>query len=874
MKWRVHGLAVATALCLSTPAWLALPALAAPTPQSPTDPEVASQWANPAIRAEVPTDQDGQQLIGLELIEADDLATAEIEPGQPLTLKLAITNYADAAISDISLQARRADTAWTTSQARRTLSFDISDYSQLGATQQLLEPIAPGESREVSITTPTAIDATDSLRLSPDTVQAMMIALSGNLESGDYNGNQLLATERMLVSVGDSDPDEPTIAEDAEAVVTPDEQIPGLGLIYPLSATVDIVPGETGTAPEEAPLILASEQLAGQLAPGGRLDELLSVYRTATTTGSGATELNESSCLAIDPALVDTVERMSQGYTVSETRPSRTPTAQRLRDSWNSTDASESGEQGSGVDDAQRWLEQLRETAAQGCILALPWANADLNAVGATANQWLYREALERGPATLQLILGTTPTGNIVVPGSGYITEQAALGLGWADQSQSEILEKGMSGAWETDAATHTSQDSDDTEDSSLESTDTPAENTVTPPEPASTVSVLVSDNSIWQMPTADRFASLAPGINGVTFQGSLGALLAATGPNPSTVGYSDPVARFDYRLDSVTSRAISAGAALRLSVAEETFPGDWAQTAQPVLAIAPTDLDPTTASVLLDTTSDLLADDRASALPIDVAVTPTPQQQAELDSQPLTAGGSGVERFGSPYSDPTSISDTEILSASQQARYTDDLTRMTVNSSGIALSRYGFTLPLRRDILTALSGTYRNSIGTHDEAVDNSNQLLDDNRETLQDLRGSVALIPPGNVYTRASESSPLLIVAENGLPLPVTAELAYSGPEGAYITVPEQVSIPANGSITVQMTAELPADQDQTQLTLWLSTLDGAPISTPVDITVQTRAGIVSTYGIGLLIVVGLALALLFRFGRRRRAQRRTRS
>lgn len=70
--------------------------------------------------------------------------------------------------------------------------------------------------------------------------------------------------------------------------------------------------------------------------------------------------------------------------------------------------------------------------------------------------------------------------------------------------------------------------------------------------------------------------------------------------------------------------------------------------------------------------------------------------------------------------------------------------------------------------------------------------------------------------------------------------------------------------------MTADLPAGQDQTQLTLWLATRDGSPISTAVDITVQTRAGIVGTYGIALLLVVGLSLALLFRLGRQRRGHR----
>ena len=309
--------------------------------------------------------------------------------------------------------------------------------------------------------------------------------------------------------------------------------------------------------------------------------------------------------------------------------------------------------------------------------------------------------------------------------------------------------------------------------------------------------------------------------------------------------------------------RAVTAASALRLAVAEQTLPGDWAQSPLPVLAAPAAHLDVTTARELVTTATSLI-DARAAR--------PVPLEQA-LTAPAMDAAGppaAGVTRFGSPWTNPAAYADTEILRAAQQTRYTDDLTRMMVNDPAISLTRYGFTLPLRRDVITALSATSRSSLATHEDAVDATNRRLDANRQTLQALRGSVALLPPGNVYTRASESSPLLVVAENGLPLPVDAELAYRGPEGARLTAQGPVHIPAHGSITVPITADLPDDGDQTQLALWLATRDGSPISTPVEITVQTRAGIVGTYGIALLVVVGLSLALLFRVGRHRRHQR----
>lgn len=57
--------------------------------------------------------------------------------------------------------------------------------------------------------------------------------------------------------------------------------------------------------------------------------------------------------------------------------------------------------------------------------------------------------------------------------------------------------------------------------------------------------------------------------------------------------------------------------------------------------------------------------------------------------------------------------------------------------------------------------------------------------------------------------------------------------------------------------MTADLPTDR-RTDLRLWLATPDGATISQPVTIAVQTRGGMLSVYGLGGLVAL-LALGAL---------------
>ena len=79
--------------------------------------------------------------------------------------------------------------------------------------------------------------------------------------------------------------------------------------------------------------------------------------------------------------------------------------------------------------DAAVWLDKVRHIAATGCVVSLPWANADLNAVARTGDTWLMREAVERGPFVLQRVLGTAGTLNTVVTGTGYVENGTAPAL-------------------------------------------------------------------------------------------------------------------------------------------------------------------------------------------------------------------------------------------------------------------------------------------------------------------------------------------------------------------------------------------------------------------------------------------------------------
>ncbi|WP_018582665.1 hypothetical protein [Corynebacterium pilosum] len=817
-------------------------ATAIPVPAAPTNEAVAEQWVNPAIRP-----NDGEEGLTLELVRGP----TTVAEGADLSLRVAVHNNSSETVDDLSITPRRGPISASVADARVAMVAEPEEYSVIGDSVELAESLAPGESVELDMAVPTAAHIPGALPLPGNSVYPIMLVLNGN-------GGQYLDSERFHVAT-----------EEATGVATPEGEAgmpeerrnaPGMTMLYPITAPVDVLPGETGEAPKNPPLVLESEQLADNLKPDGRLSALVDTYSEAVESPTGA-EVREATCLAIDPALISTVERMTEGYVVADSRPSLAQKPRRLRDSWDVEPDEVPYTQGAGAEDASAWLEKLRATAADGCVVSLPWANSDVNAVAQGGVPWLMREAIERGPFAVERILGVPTVRNVVIPPAGYVVEGTSAALGWADHSRSKIPTMGMEGAWEAAQAATDPQDStvqaEEAPQSNLERDLPPSPAMAAAPEPTTPVRVLVANNSVSREtlpnPSAQRFAHLSPGITAVTFQDSLASTLASTGSVPLTTGYSNTDLRYDTTKDSIAARDITAANAIRLAVTESTTTG--AEPAgTPVMINPPGSWDARTAREALDVVGTLLADDDAAAMTLEDYLT-----------APGNAPIPQAEHTGSPYADPTVFSDAEILSASQQARYVDDLTSFLVPDPAIALARYDYTLPLRRDLLTALSIAYRRSPEHYSDAVEATQSRLNDTRDTLQELRGAVNLIPPGNVFTRTSESAPVFIVAENGLPLPVDATLLYQAPEGTVLNVPDRIRIPARGSITIEITATIPDNSERTDMRLYLASPQGQAISAPVDISVRTAATEMGLVTVGGLFALFLALVVLLLRSRR---------
>ncbi|QGU03283.1 hypothetical protein CKALI_12225 [Corynebacterium kalinowskii] len=724
-------LRTAAALSALSLAALSPAALAVPLPTSPTDPTIAHQWVNPELRA---VDSSSEISSRIESISAD-------------AFELTLVNDSGAVLSDVSVRVQRANPVTSVAQARTVLADEESTYHVSTPFQAVPIELAPGESHTFSV----KVDH-GALDMAKDGVYPVLINVNGELGQG---GQQFLASERTLIQVGTPRPEHPL------APVT---------MLIPVTAQSDILPGETGEAPNQPPLILQSEQLAKDIAPTGRLTKLLDAHRRHAAT----------SCLAVDPEVALTVSRMADGYQIAEERPNPVAHKPRLRDSWGSKNNKIDATPGQGSTDARAWLKQLTDIAqGGGCVVPMSWANAELNAVAATGNAGLLHSAALEGSAVLSELLGAPVRHDVIIPGFGYLEQRTATSL-------DELL-----------------------------------------PAPAT---ALVADNTL-----PDSAVSVGQHLTALGYDAALASQLGTLGDTPGTVGYSNQWQRFDYRLDSNAARRSSATAALYLAATDDD---------QPLLVVPPADLQVEDATALLDQMQHLIDAGVATGQPLNSYLAAPPKATASLT--------------GSPFEDPTVVTDTEILRASQQAKSIDDLTSLMTVEPTIALTPQGFTEPLRRDLLRAMSASGRRTLMGYDSRVQTSDAILRANSDILQQLRSSVVLLPPGNVYTRTSESSPLFIVAENGLPLPVDARISYTGPEDAIISVADSLKIPARGSITTQMMADLPETKSRTDLTVWLASQNGAPISYPVDIGVQTRSGVLGTGGIVALLLAALAFVM----------------
>ena len=717
----------------------------------------------------------------------------------------------------------------------------------------------------------------------PDTAQAgtypLMFALGGTPGTADgadgggeaageqaAQGTELLAVTRATAVV--------TPEENEEEVGSGDSGTP-LTFLWPLGSETHATPGAVGDAPEPAELYLSEDSLGEQLKEGGRLRTLLDSYRSALD-GPQGTKIREASCLAIDPDLLQTVERMADGYRVGGSAPKPVEERKRLRDSWgdifNTKDRSEPGAQDKA---AAAWLGDLRETAKKSCAVALPYGGADINTTAqatgptnpeggsdaSTSAAWLSMHTLGRGAATIHEILGTTPVANIAIPSSGYLTPEALPYLAAAKMDPA-AAEADLSRRFEN---TLKGQAILPTLDPKVPVTALVANNTLLTQQAAQNPDTSGEERQDPATQQADqqwndRLLKLndAGSLRALRYSGDLGTVLAATGARPNTTGYSNPQSRFDANADSEATRMSTALAVLQQELASP----------EPILAVPPGqwEVDEQDATALMDYIEQAFATGQAAPASLDDALRPRGLKNSEL------ALGEVTQPFADP-GKPTAALAPQLATLADRIR---SLTLMMANSRKIALTREQFTRPILTDLARATSNYGTRNPAEQAAASQRAAARVAGAAETADALRNSVTLLPPGNVFTRTSEAAPLIVAAQNGLPLPVPAKIRYRNTLDEHAGHPATIlesdaqMIPARGSLTVSI--DLGAANRRSDLDLWLASPNDKRISDSVQVSVHSSPNIPLDKMILLLtIIAGAGIGGKLLLDRRRRRSSR---
>ena len=885
------------------PAASAQPAADAQTPEQATTfhQTEATDWANPNARS---TDPNRGINLQIRSITPRFLSPEDTDPQ---TYSLRIRNTSPGTIRGLTLSLKTAPAAGSPAQVRTSLLSNSGEYPHSSPARPLQRSngtevsLGPGETADVDVrlvrdpsfkdddATPTPENPTGettgpagalapmSFGL-PDTAQAgtypLMFALGGTPGTADgadgggeaageqaAQGTELLAVTRATAVV--------TPEENEEEVGSGDSGTP-LTFLWPLGSETHATPGAVGDAPEPAELYLSEDSLGEQLKEGGRLRTLLDSYRSALD-GPQGTKIREASCLAIDPDLLQTVERMADGYRVGGSAPKPVEERKRLRDSWgdifNTKDRSEPGAQDKA---AAAWLGDLRETAKKSCAVALPYGGADINTTAqatgptnpeggsdaSTSAAWLSMHTLGRGAATIHEILGTTPVANIAIPSSGYLTPEALPYLAAAKMDPA-AAEADLSRRFEN---TLKGQAILPTLDPKVPVTALVANNTLLTQQAAQNPDTSGEERQDPATQQADqqwndRLLKLndAGSLRALRYSGDLGTVLAATGTRPNTTGYSNPQSRFDANADSEATRMSTALAVLQQELASP----------EPILAVPPGqwEVDEQDATALMDYIEQAFATGQAAPASLDDALRPRGLKNSEL------ALGEVTQPFADP-GKPTAALAPQLATLADRIR---SLTLMMANSRKIALTREQFTRPILTDLARATSNYGTRNPAEQAAASQRAAARVAGAAETADALRNSVTLLPPGNVFTRTSEAAPLIVAAQNGLPLPVPAKIRYRNTLDEHAGHPATIlesdaqMIPARGSLTVSI--DLGAANRRSDLDLWLASPNDKRISDSVQVSVHSSPNIPLDKMILLLTIIagaGIGGKLLLEIGR----------
>ncbi|MFF3419313.1 DUF6049 family protein [Streptomyces sp. NPDC002698] len=307
-------------------------------------------------------------------VSLDSLAPSAPTEGDTVTVSGSVTNTGKQTVTDAhvgirvgpSLNTRSAiDTA-----AKRTSFQPGLDTPEVGGKYVAnVTKLAAGSSQHFSISVPVK-----DLDLGSEGVYQLGVSLTGRTTAQPWD--QVLGIERTFL------PWQPEAA-DTKTRTT---------YLWPLVSTVHLT-AETGSDAQQTP-VFKNDDLAKEISPGGRLDQLLSLGSELDVTW------------VLDPDLLASVDAMRGGYRIQQ----------------------ENGTTIAGRNQAvaNAWLDKLEKAVQGRSIVALPFADPDLASLAhrgkdVTGSLSHLKDATDVAADTVETIVHVKPSTEFAWPADGAV---------------------------------------------------------------------------------------------------------------------------------------------------------------------------------------------------------------------------------------------------------------------------------------------------------------------------------------------------------------------------------------------------------------------------------------------------------------------
>jgi hypothetical protein len=341
-------------------------------------------------------ESDQQNRIRIDITQVTPEPVTSSQP-DAITVSGTLTNVGDRRVSKAEVRLERGDrldeNGLRTALSKPQAGVKFSNF------QPAAPSLAPGQSADFTINVTLHGRSANSLEVDAPGVYPLLVNVNGVPDFGGLAKVGEAATVLPVLSLpgGDAMGKPPTPAK--------------VTVLWPLSDRPHLVTADTA-----GKAVLTDDDLAGELAAGGRLDGLLAAYEQAPFG------LTQAICLAIDPDLVTTVQSMAAGYQA------QSPGG--LVD-------------GKGQAAAHAWLDRLKQDVPGRCVVALPGADADLNALARAGATSLVQYAL--AGTVLKQALGAAPLTGMTWPIDGQLDPKTLAAF--TDNSQQTLDSDLLKGA-------------------------------------------------------------------------------------------------------------------------------------------------------------------------------------------------------------------------------------------------------------------------------------------------------------------------------------------------------------------------------------------------------------------------------------------